>query len=195
MPRIVVLASGAGSLLQAVLDSSLGSSVVAVGSDAEAAPALLRAQEAGVRTFVVAMGDDRQAWNRRLAEELMECAPDVIVCAGFMRVVGPDVVKAFPGKIINSHPALLPSFPGAHAVRDALSYGVKVTGCTIHIVDEGVDTGPILAQQPVSVQAADSEQTLHERIKEVERVLLVDVLHKFLSGKVSTVGRLVTIGE
>lgn len=195
MPRIVVLASGAGSLLQAVLDSTLGSLVVAVGSDAEAAPALLRAQEAGVRTFVVPVGDDREAWNRRLAEELIQCAPDVIVCAGFMRVVGPDVVRAFPGKIINSHPALLPSFPGAHAVRDALSYGVKVTGCTIHIVDEGVDTGPILAQQPVFVQEADSEETLHERIKEVERVLLIDVVLKYLSGETSIVGRSVTIGE
>ena len=195
MPRIVILASGAGSLLQAVLDSTLGSLVVAVGSDAEAAPALLRAQEAGVRTFVVPVGDDREAWNRRLAEELIQCAPDVIVCAGFMRVVGPDVVRAFPGKIINSHPALLPSFPGAHAVRDALSYGVKVTGCTIHIVDEGVDTGPILAQQPVFVQEADSEETLHERIKEVERVLLIDVVLKYLSGETSIVGRSVTIGE
>lgn len=195
MPRIVILASGAGSLLQAVLDSTLGSLVVAVGSDAEAAPALLRAQEAGVRTFVVPVGDDREAWNRRLAEELIECAPDVIVCAGFMRVLGPDVVRAFPGKIINSHPALLPSFPGAHAVRDALSYGVKVTGCTIHIVDEGVDTGPILAQQPVFVQEADSEQTLHERIKEVERVLLIDVVLKYLSKETSIVGRSVTIGE
>ena len=195
MPRIVVLASGAGSLLQAVLDSTLGSFVVAVGSDTEAAPALLRAQEAGVRTFVVPVGDDREAWNRRLAEELIECAPDVIVCAGFMRVVGPDVVRAFPGKIINSHPALLPSFPGAHAVRDALSYGVKVTGCTIHIVDEGVDTGPILAQQPVFVQEADSEQTLHERIKEIERVLLIDVVQKYLSEETSIVGRSVTIGE
>lgn len=195
MPRIVVLASGAGSLLQAVLDSTLGSFVVAVGSDAEAAPALLRAQEAGVRTFVVPVGDDREAWNRHLAEQLIECAPDVIICAGFMRVVGPDVVRAFPGKIINSHPALLPSFPGARAVRDALSYGVKVTGCTIHIVDEGVDTGPILAQQPVFVQEADSEQTLHERIKEVERVLLVDVVLKYLSGETSIVGRSVTIGE
>jgi phosphoribosylglycinamide formyltransferase-1 len=190
-----VLASGTGSLLQAILDSSLGSSVVAVGSDLEDAPALLRAQEAGVPTFVVPVGDDRDEWNHHVTGKLIEYAPGVIVCAGFMRVLGPEVVRTFPGRIINSHPALLPSFPGSHAVRDALSYGVKVTGCTIHIVDEEVDSGPILAQQPVVIQAADSEQTLHERIKQIERVLLVDVVEKFLSGETSTVGRSVTIGE
>jgi phosphoribosylglycinamide formyltransferase-1 len=195
VPRIVVLASGTGSLLQAILDSTLNSSVVAVGSDVESAPALLRAEEASVRTFVLPVGDDREVWNKRIVDKLTDHDPDVIVCAGFMRVLGPHVVRSFPGKIINSHPALLPSFPGAHAVRDALSFGVKVTGCTIHVVDEGVDTGPILAQQPVFIEATDTEHSLHERIKEVERVLLVDVVGKFLGGKISIAGRSVTIGE
>lgn len=199
MPRIVALASGTGSLLQAIIDSPHGSSLVAVGSDNAAARALERARLAGIDTFVVPthverQKIDRQRWNAELLETLESLAPDVIVCAGFMRVLGPSIVAAYPGRIVNSHPALLPAFPGAHAVRDALAYGVKVTGCTVHLVDDGVDTGPIIAQQPVTVEDSDDEESLHERIKQIERALLVDVLDRLVTSEVSVSGRSVTFG-
>lgn len=192
MPRIVALASGTGSLLQAIIDSHHGSSVVAVVSDNENAAALDRARASNIPTFVVAAGSDRDAWNERLLGQLRTLEPDLIVCAGFMRVLGPTIVAAYAGRIVNSHPALLPAFPGAHAVRDALAYGVKVTGCTVHLVDDGVDTGPIIAQQPVTVEDFDTEESLHERIKQIERVLLVDVLDRFARSEVSVSGRSVT---
>lgn len=192
MQRIVALASGSGSLLQAIIDSRLGPSVVAVGSDNEASGALERARRAGISTFVLPVNTDRDRWNAELLETLRSLTPDLIVCAGFMRVLGPSIVAAFGRRIVNSHPALLPAFPGAHAVRDALAYGVKVTGCTIHLVDDGVDTGPIIAQQPVSVEASDTEESLHERIKQVERVLLVDVLERLIASEISLSGRVVT---
>lgn len=180
--RIVVLASGEGTLLQAILDSPLTNRIVAVGSDIDGSRALERARDAGVATFCVPMQPDRAAWDRSLREALDASSADTVVCAGFMRILGPEVLGAFAGRIINSHPSLLPAFPGAHAVRDALAYGVRVTGCTIHLVDSGVDTGPILAQQPVFVMDDDDEPTLHERIKEIERVLLVDVVERFVDG-------------
>ena len=180
--RIVVLASGEGTLLQAILDSPLTNRIVAVGSDIDGSRALERARDAGVATFCVPMQPDRAAWDRSLREALVASGADTVVCAGFMRILGPEVLGAFAGRIINSHPSLLPAFPGAHAVRDALAYGVRVTGCTIHLVDSGVDTGPILAQQPVFVMDDDDEPTLHERIKEIERVLLVDVVERFVDG-------------
>lgn len=188
MARIVVLASGAGTLLQALLDSPAGKNVVAVGSDIPGCPALGRAHERSIPTFAVPLGSDRTRWNRDLLGEIRAHDPDVIVCAGFMRILGSEVVEAYPGRIINSHPALLPAFPGAHAVRDALTYGVRWTGCTVHIVDSGIDSGPILAQQPVQVQDDDDEDTLHERIKQVERVLLVDVVTSLLA-EMAQVGR------
>ena len=199
MQRIVALASGSGSLLQAIIESDHGSSLVAVGSDNEEAGALQRARLAGIATFVVPMVVkqqvvNRERWNADLLASLQSVEPDVIVCVGFMRVLGPAIVDAYRGRIVNSHPALLPAFPGAHAVRDALAYGVKVTGCTVHFVDDGVDTGPIIAQQPVTVQDSDTEQTLHERIKQVERVLLVDVLDHLVASGVSVSGRSVTFG-
>lgn len=176
MARIVVLASGTGSLLQALLDSPLGAQVVAVGSDVPGCRALARAADSGIPAFTVPLGRDRGQWNRDLRAALEDLHPDLIVCAGFMRILGAEVIDAFPGRIINSHPALLPAFPGAHAVRDALASGVRWTGCTIHVVDQGVDSGPILAQQPVEVLVDDDESSLHERIKEVERGLLVEVV-------------------
>lgn len=180
--RIVVLASGEGTLLQAILDSPLSNRIVAVGSDIDGSRALERARDAGVATFCVPMQPDRAGWDRSLRDALVHSRADTVVCAGFMRILGPEVLGAFEGQIINSHPSLLPAFPGAHAVRDALAYGVRVTGCTIHLVDSGVDTGPILAQQPVFVMDDDDEPTLHERIKEIERVLLVDVVERFVDG-------------
>lgn len=186
--RIVVLASGSGTLLQALIDS-LGSALpvdlVAVISDVPACGALDRAERAGVPGLVVAPSEhpDRQAWNQALLDHLRRLEPDWIVCAGFMRILGPTLVDAFAGRIVNTHPALLPSFPGAHGVRDALAYGVKVTGCTVHLIDHGVDTGPILAQEPVAVLPEDDEATLHERIKVVERSLLVQTLASLTRGE------------
>lgn len=177
--RVVVLASGSGTLLQSLLDSAgsgaLEVQIVAVGSDVGDAPALARAESAGVPTFVARPADfpDRPAWDRALLDSLRHWHPDLIVSAGFMRILGAIVVDEYAGRIINTHPALLPAFPGAHPVRDALACGVKVTGSTVHVVDHGVDTGPILAQRAVDVRPDDDEASLHERIKVVERELLV----------------------
>jgi len=193
-PRIVVLASGAGTLLQALLDSEIRRLIVAVGSDQPEAPALTRARAADVTTFVVPMAEDREVWNRDVVEHLQAHEANLVVTAGFMRVLGGPVIEAFKNRIINSHPALLPSFPGAHAVRDAIESGVKVTGCTIHIVDEGVDAGPIIAQCPVTVRDGDTVESLHERIKEHERTQLVDVLGRIVREGVSVHGRTVAFG-
>ena len=181
--RIVVLASGSGTLLQSLLDSLVGPSIVAVGSDVADCGALVRAQASSLPTFCISPSDfsTREEWNAALEEALVAHSPDLIVSAGFMRLIGPSVLARFPGQIINTHPALLPSFPGAHGVRDALAYGVKVTGCTVHFVDSGVDTGEIIAQRAVSVLPGDTEETLHERIKVQERSLLVEVLLRFLA--------------
>ena len=194
MQSIAVLASGTGTLLQALIDSSVRDYIVAVGSDVADAPALSKAREAGIETFVVAVGADRDKWNSDLVARLEGYGTELVVCAGFMRILGPATLAAYPGRIINSHPALLPAFPGAHAVTDALAYGVKVTGCTIHVVDGGVDTGPIVAQQAIVIDENDDADTLQERIKQVERVLLVDVVQKILVGGLSVNGRSVTFG-
>lgn len=184
--RIVVLASGTGTLLQslidAVADGSLRAEIVAVGSDQPTAAALERARAAGISSFVHAPSDyaDRAAWNAALLEGIAAHEPDWVVSAGFMRILGPDIVDAFAGRILNTHPALLPAFAGAHGVRDALDYGVKVSGCTVHLVDHGVDTGPILAQVAVEVLPDDDVATLHERIKAVERPLLVQTLARLI---------------
>jgi len=186
--RVVVLASGSGTLLQSLMDAvaqgRLAVDIVAVGSDVAGAPAVDRAVAAGITTFVESPSDfaDRTSWNTALMKHLSELAPDWIVSAGFMRILGAEIVDAFEGRIINTHPALLPSFPGAHGVRDALAYGVKVTGCTVHLVDHGVDTGPILAQQAVEIRDDDDEATLHERIKIVERELLIQTLDGLTGG-------------
>lgn len=172
--RIVALVSGTGTLLQALLDNSGSAYVIEkVIADVDC-PALARAQAAGVATEVVELGKDRDEWNERLAESVG--TPDLVVSAGFMRILGAPFLNRFEGRTINTHPALLPAFPGAHAVRDALSYGVKVTGSTVHFVDSGVDTGRIIAQEPVRVLDDDTEATLHERIKKVERELIVTVV-------------------
>jgi len=179
---VVVLLSGTGSLCAAVLaaaaDPGYPVEVVAVGSDRAGAAGLAHARERGVDTFVQVLGQhpDRAAWDRALAEELTARRPDWVVSAGFMKLLGPAVLGAFPGRVLNTHPALLPAFPGAHAVRDALAAGVPTTGATVHLVDAGVDTGPVLAQRPVPVLPGDDEARLHERIKTVERELLVQTL-------------------
>lgn len=179
--RVVVLISGTGSLCAALLDATAlpghPADVVAVGADRPAA-GLERARRRGIPTFVCALGDhpDRAAWDQALAAEIDAHAPDLVVSAGFMKIVGPAVLDAFGGRLINTHPALLPAFPGAHAVRDALAAGATVTGATVHVVDAGVDTGPVLAQREVLVLPGDDEARLHERIKAVERELLVETV-------------------
>lgn len=175
-PSIVVLVSGSGTLLQSILDHRGRYRVAAVVADAEC-PALDRARAAGVPARTVPLSGDRGEWNVTLAHVLAGFEPDLVVSAGFMRILGAPVLERFPGRIINTHPALLPSFPGAHAVRDALAHGVKVSGTTVHLVDEGVDTGPIIAQRAVPVLPGDDEAGLHERIKIEERRLIVEVLH------------------
>ncbi|GAA4772793.1 phosphoribosylglycinamide formyltransferase [Citricoccus nitrophenolicus] len=187
--RIVALASGSGSNLQAVLDAvasgTLDVQIAAVGSDTPRAGALTRAAAAGIETFVVdyAQFDDRAAWNHALTVKTASYAPDYVLSSGFMRIAGPEFIEAFEGRYLNTHPALLPAFPGAHGVREALRYGVKVAGCTVHVADAGVDTGPILAQAAVPVLDTDTEETLHERIKVQERNLLLVVLAELAAGK------------
>jgi phosphoribosylglycinamide formyltransferase-1 len=196
--RLVVLASGTGSLLQSLLDAAVGdypARVVAVGVDRDC-PAERIAAEARVPSYRVRLGDysDRSAWDAAIAAATAQHAPDLIVSAGFMKILGPVVLSQFLGRVVNTHPALLPAFPGAHAVPEALDYGVRVTGCTVHLVDAGIDTGPILAQQAVEVLDDDDEQTLHERIKVVERQLLVDVLAALATRGVDWTGRKATLG-
>ena len=170
--RVVILASGAGSLTQAILDATeLDIQIVAVVSDKSDAHVLERAKKANINTSVIELRGDRAAWDGQLFDQVNQYQPDLVISAGFMKILSPEFVNNFP--TINSHPALLPDFPGAHAVRDALAAGVTVTGTTVHWVDAGVDTGPIITQMEVPVLPGDDEATLHERIKKVERGLIV----------------------
>lgn len=178
MNRVVVLLSGGGSLLQALLDHQTDDStyeIVAVGADREDAGGLTRAAERGIPTFALGLnkGDDRDAWDAALTEHVEAHRPDLVVSAGFMKLLGRHFLAKFGGRTINTHPALLPSFPGMHGPRDALAHGVKVSGATVFMVDEGIDTGKILAQGAVDVFEDDTVESLHERIKVVERDLLV----------------------
>ena len=199
--RLVVLVSGEGTNLQALIDASAdegyGAQVVAVGADRAGITALARAERAGIPTFTVALADypARADWDAALTRACAAYAPDLVVLAGFMKLVGPPFLDCFGGRCVNTHPALLPSFPGAHAVRDALALGVKVTGCTVLVVDEGVDTGPIVAQAPVPVADDDDEPALHERIKVTERALLVSTVGRMAREGWSVHGRKVRIGR
>ncbi|OIV36687.1 phosphoribosylglycinamide formyltransferase [Mangrovactinospora gilvigrisea] len=197
--RLVVLASGSGTNLQALLDAcadpAFGAEVVAVGTDRKGIGALDRAAAAGVPAFTVRVKDfpERAQWDAALTEEARRFRPDLVVSAGFMKIVGPAFVAEYAGRFVNTHPALLPAFPGAHGVRDALAYGAKVTGCTVHFVDAGVDTGPVIAQGVVEVRPDDTEPLLHERIKAVEHRLLVDVVGRLAREGHSIEGRRVSI--
>ncbi|MFF4788451.1 phosphoribosylglycinamide formyltransferase [Streptomyces sp. NPDC001276] len=200
--RLVVLVSGSGSNLQALLDAiadvgaeAYGAEVVAVGADRDGIEGLARAERAGLPTFVRKVKDygTREEWDTALAEAVAAHEPDLVVSAGFMKIVGKEFLARFGGRFINTHPALLPSFPGAHGVRDALAYGARVTGCTVHFVDDGVDTGPIIAQGVVEVRDEDDESALHERIKEVERRLLVEVVGRLARNGYRIEGRKVVI--
>lgn len=178
--RLVVLVSGAGTNLQALIDAcadpAYGARVVAVGADRDGIEGLDRAERAGIPTFVRKVGEfsSREHWDRTLTDTVAAFEPDVVVLAGFMKLVGADFLGRFPGRVVNTHPALCPSFPGTSGPADALAYGVKVTGATLFVVDEGIDTGPIIAQAVVAVADDDDVESLHERIKVAERTMLVD---------------------
>jgi phosphoribosylglycinamide formyltransferase-1 len=196
--RVVVLVSGVGTLLQTLLDATgpgYPAQVVAVGADRTGTGGLQRAQQRGLPTFVVELAQrlDRVSWDVALTEAVAAHTPDLIVTAGFMKLLGPEFLSRFGPGIVNSHPALLPAFPGPRAVADALAHGVRVTGTTMHLVDAGVDTGPILAQRAVEVLPDDTEQRLHERIKVVERRLLVDVVADLVRYGCTVTGRKVSI--
>jgi phosphoribosylglycinamide formyltransferase 1 len=198
--RLVVLVSGAGTNLQALLDAcadpSYGAQVVAVGADRDGIEGLLRAEKAGVSTFVHRLGDheDRADWDHALTEAVAAAEPDVVVLAGFMKLVGAEFLRAFPGRVVNTHPALCPAFPGTSGPADALAYGVKVTGATLFVVDEGVDTGPIIAQATVPVEDDDDVESLHERIKVAERRMLVDTVGRMARDGFTITDRKVRIG-
>ncbi|WP_369233764.1 phosphoribosylglycinamide formyltransferase [Streptomyces sp. R21] len=200
--RLVVLVSGSGTNLQALLDAiaeqgvaAYGAEIVAVGADRDGIEGLARAERAALPTFVCRVKDydSREEWDKALAGAVAAYEPDLVVSAGFMKIVGKEFLARFGGRFVNTHPALLPSFPGAHGVRDALAYGARVTGCTVHFVDDGVDTGPIIAQGVVEVRDEDDESALHERIKEVERRLLVDVVGRLARNGYRIEGRKVVI--
>jgi phosphoribosylglycinamide formyltransferase-1 len=199
--RLVVLVSGEGTNLQALIDActneDYGARVVAVGADRTGINGLNRAERAGVPVFVTRLSDypAREDWDAALARECARYQPDLIILAGFMKLVGKAFLDAFGGRCLNTHPALLPSFPGTHGVRDALAHGVKIAGCTVFIVDDGVDEGPIVAQASVPVADDDDEAALHERIKVAERALLVDTVGRMVRDGWSVRGRKVRIGR
>ncbi|GAA5170903.1 phosphoribosylglycinamide formyltransferase [Amycolatopsis dongchuanensis] len=196
--KVVVLASGSGTLMQALIEATrrpgYPAKVVAVGTDRDGAEALAKAERAGVPHFTVRVSDhpDRAAWDKALTEAVAAYRPDLVVSAGFLKLLGPSFLDRFANRVINTHPALLPSFPGMHAVADALAMGVKVTGSTVHFVDAGMDTGPIIAQEAVEVGSDDDEAGLHERIKVVERRLLVEVVERLGRGGCTVDGRKVS---
>jgi phosphoribosylglycinamide formyltransferase-1 len=198
--RLVVLVSGSGTNLQALLDASAdpayGATVVAVGADRHGIEGLARAERAGVPTFVRTLKeyDSRADWDDALTEAVAAHAPDVVVLAGFMKLVGPGFLDRFSGRVVNTHPALCPSFPGTTGPADALEYGVKVTGATLFVVDAGVDTGPIVAQTVVPVEDEDDVSSLHERIKTAERTMLVDAVGRLAREGFAIEGRRVRIG-
>ena len=183
--RVVVLASGAGTLFEAlaIRADEIGIKIVGMVTDAKV-PACDRAAALNIPVTLIPMSVDRIAWDQSLATELRRLNPELIISAGFMKILGQEVLASFIGRIINTHPALLPLFPGAHAVRDALQAGVSETGATVHFVDAGIDTGQVILQQQVMVEPDDTEALLHERIKVVERELLVRVVRDIANGKI-----------
>ncbi|MDP9068607.1 MAG: phosphoribosylglycinamide formyltransferase [Actinomycetota bacterium] len=198
--RIVVLISGSGSNMEALVEAcerrQVPGHVEAVVADRECR-GLRAAQERGIETHLIDFSsfDEREKWSTALRDVVRSYDPDLVVSAGFMRILAPVFVDAFPNKVINLHPALLPAFAGAHGVRDALAHGVKVTGSTVHFVDHLVDHGPILLQEAVAVEAGDTVESLHERIKQVEHRLLPEACRLILEGKVSVEGTQVRVGD
>lgn len=199
--RLVVLVSGAGTNLQALIDAcedpAYGARIVAVGADREAIEGLVRAELAGIPTFVTKVGQfaSRSDWDRALAETVVGFEPDVVVLAGFMKLVGPAFLETHGERVVNTHPALCPAFPGTAGPADALAYGVKVTGATLFVVDHGVDTGPIVAQTVVRVEDDDDVESLHERIKVAERTMLVDNVGRIAREGITIANRKVRFGS
>ena len=195
-----MLVSGAGTNLQALLDAaadpSFGARVVAVGADRHGTEGQARADRAGVPTFVSRVADftSRDAWDRATADKVAAFDPDLVVLAGFMKLVGPDFLRRYAGRTLNTHPALSPAFPGMHGPEEALAYGVRVTGCTLFVVDDGIDTGPIVAQTPVPVADDDTVESLHDRIKAAERTMLVDAVGRMAREGFTITDRKVRIG-
>lgn len=179
MKKVVILASGSGTLARAIFAADKNYEIAALICDRPQAKVIEIAQEFGIKAEVLELIGDRNIWNQALKELVGKYQPDLVVSAGFMRILAPEFVQSF--KVINSHPALLPLFPGAHAVRDALAAGVTETGTTIHWVDEGVDTGQVIAQQQVEITLGDTEESLHERIKIIERGLIVATIPQVLA--------------
>ena len=198
--RLVVLVSGAGTNLQALLDASedpaYGATVVAVGADRSGIEGLSRAELAGVPTFVRRVKDceSREDWDAEMTRLVAEHEPDLVVLAGFMKLFGPAYLPVLGSRTVNTHPALSPSFPGMHGPADALAYGVKVTGCTLFVIDDGVDTGPIVDQVAVRVEDGDTVESLHERIKTAERQMLVDAVGRMARDGFTINDRKVRIG-
>jgi phosphoribosylglycinamide formyltransferase-1 len=196
---IVVLVSGCGTNLQALIDATAdpayGVRIAAVGADRDDIEGLARARRAGIPTFVCRVSDfaTRAQWDTALASQVAAYRPQLVVLAGFMRLTGEAFLSQFGGRILNTHPALSPSFPGVHGPQEALDYGVKVTGCTLFVVDAGVDTGPIVAQRAVIVREDDTVEVLHERIKTAERQMLVDYVGRMVRDGFSVTERKVTI--
>ena len=199
--RVVVLVSGSGTNLQALLDAATdpayGAVVVAVGADRAGIEGLARAERTGVPTFVCRVADfeSRAAWDAALTSAVATYDADLVVSAGFMRLVGETFLAAYGGRFLNTHPALSPSFPGMHGPAEALEYGVKVTGCTLFVVDAGVDTGPIVAQAAVPVLDDDTVASLHQRIKTQERAMLVDAVGRIAREGFTVDGRAVRFGR
>jgi phosphoribosylglycinamide formyltransferase-1 len=197
--RLLVLVSGSGTNLQELLDAcadpAYGAEVVAVGADRAGTAGVTRAADRGIPTFVTSVKDfsSREQWDAALTEACARHAPDLVVSAGFLKLVGPLFLAEFGGRYVNTHNALLPAFPGIHGPREALAYGVKVAGATLHFVDGGVDTGPIIAQVAVPVLDDDTEESLTERIKESERRQLVSYVGRMVREGWTVNGRKVTI--
>jgi phosphoribosylglycinamide formyltransferase 1 len=199
--RLVVLVSGSGTNLQALIDASAdpayGARVVAVGADREGIEGLARADRAGIPTFVHRVKDyaTREEWDAALTKACAVYEPDLVISAGFMKLVSDEFLARFGGRMVNTHPALSPSFPGMHGPREALEYGVKVTGCTLFVVDGGVDTGPIVAQTVVPVDDNDDVESLHERIKVAERAMLVENVGRMVREGFTITDRKVRFGQ
>jgi phosphoribosylglycinamide formyltransferase-1 len=199
--RLVVLVSGSGTNLQALIDASedpaYGARVVAVGADREGIEGLARAERAGIPTFVHRVKDyaTREEWDSALTASCAEHEPDLVVSAGFMKLVSEEFLARFGGRVVNTHPALSPSFPGMRGPHEALEYGVKVTGCTLFVIDGGVDTGPIVAQTVVPVEDEDDVESLHERIKIAERAMLVENVGRMAREGFTITDRKVRFGQ
>ena len=198
--RLVALVSGSGTNLQALLDAcaapAYGARIVAVGADRDDIEGLRRAERAGVPTFVrkLSQFETRDGWDRAITDIVARFDPDLVVLAGFMKLVGAGFLTAFEGRVINTHPALSPAFPGMHGAADAIAYGVKVSGCTLFVVDDGVDTGPIVAQRSVLVAEDDDADSLHERIKAAEREMLVECVGRMAREGFTVTNRKVRFG-